>query len=148
MSTKSSIMCFDGAHLYREAFEDDVVYLELEKVQFEASNGRIQVQIPVSTWETLRAAEVFTPSYIDKTEEALIEEATADIDKRLSDYNAAKQEGNERKASLLGFLGCLTYGSIDLPRQEQIDNTVRAMLDIRAREIAIAEQIKNNFDDK
>lgn len=146
MSTKSTIMYFEDAHLYHEAFEDDAVYLELENVQFKASNNRVQLRIPVSAWESLRKGQSFNPYYIDKTDEVLLEEAINEIDKRLLDYHEALKEGNEKKAHIVAFIGTLTYGSIDLPREEQISNTFQARLKRREEERVISEQIKKNLE--
>ena len=54
MSTKSTIAHDRNFHLYREAFDEDYVYLEVEGTKFEASYNRVMLPIPVHVWEALR----------------------------------------------------------------------------------------------
>lgn len=53
MSTKSTISHGNTYHLYEEMFDVSNVYLEIEKVEFEASNNHVQVQIPIKIWRQM-----------------------------------------------------------------------------------------------
>ena len=53
MSTKSTLAHGPGFHLYHECFEQDTVYLELEKTHFECYPDRVTVAIPVVAWEVI-----------------------------------------------------------------------------------------------
>ena len=55
MSTKSSISHSNRHHLYHEVFEDNHVYLELERVEFDASPARVTVEIPKDIFESMIA---------------------------------------------------------------------------------------------
>lgn len=54
MSTKCTLVQGKGFHLFEECFEEDAVYLELEKAEFEASNHSVKVRIPIEIWEVIR----------------------------------------------------------------------------------------------
>lgn len=54
MSTKCTLAHGKDFHLFEECFEEDAVYLELEKAEFEASNHSIRVRIPIDIWEIIR----------------------------------------------------------------------------------------------
>jgi hypothetical protein len=54
MSTKCTIACGENFHFYREALDDNHVYLELDTTYFEASYRRVMLPIPIHIWETIR----------------------------------------------------------------------------------------------
>lgn len=47
MSTKITVAYGDNFHLYRESFDEDYIYLEMEGVQFEASYNQVTMPIPI-----------------------------------------------------------------------------------------------------
>lgn len=55
MSTKISLSYGKNHHLYQEIFDSSHVYLQLDDVEFEVSNGRAMLQIPVKIWREMLA---------------------------------------------------------------------------------------------
>jgi len=57
MSTKSTISHSDKYHLYEEAFDADLIYLQLDDPTYlqvdmwEASHGKVTVAVPAETWK-------------------------------------------------------------------------------------------------
>ena len=67
MSTRVTIACGDGYHLYNECLTEDV-YLELDgdKLEYEASNNHVNVHIPKEVINAIIAKGPFTVRYSDK----------------------------------------------------------------------------------
>ncbi len=53
MSTKITISYDKKHHLYQEIFDVSNVYLEVSGHDFEASNGRVMVQIPIKAFRSM-----------------------------------------------------------------------------------------------
>lgn len=71
MSTKSTLVYGPGFHLYHECFEQDNVYLELEKTHFECCPDRVTVAIPVVVWEVIRQLEGVDFSWAAKSDDEI-----------------------------------------------------------------------------
>jgi hypothetical protein len=54
MPPKDPIVYGKNFHFYREAREQNYVYLELEDAPYEACYLRVMVVVPVDVWETIR----------------------------------------------------------------------------------------------
>ena len=54
MSTKSGLVYGHDFYLFKEAFEDDGLYLKLEGSDFIAIPGCVTVKIPLAVWEVIR----------------------------------------------------------------------------------------------
>ncbi|MEL6578591.1 MAG: hypothetical protein AAFQ14_02475 [Cyanobacteria bacterium J06621_12] len=139
MSTKSSIVYGNSFHLYKECFDEENVYLELESVEFNASNNQVTVTIPVAIWEVIRAygaVDLSYANYSDAEIETIVEE---EVDRRMEKYRSTKDERARKFASLSGSI---CYGSAELPKNEQIENGVRYYRQVRERQLAIKNQIE------
>ena len=139
MSTKSSIAYGNNFHLYKECFDEENIYLELESVEFNASNNQVTVTIPVAIWEAIRtygAVDLAYVNYSDAEIEAIVEE---EVDRRIEEYQSTKDEQAKKFVSLSGSI---YYGSADLPRKEQIEKGVRYYRQVRESQIAIKNQIE------
>jgi len=55
MSTKVSISWDKNFHLYQEIFDVSNVYFKLEGCEFEATNDKVMVQIPIKVWRKMIA---------------------------------------------------------------------------------------------
>lgn len=117
MSTKATIAYGPNFHLYREALDEDFVYLELEGVRFEASYQRVMVPIPVHIWEIIRRYPGIDLSFAEKTDEELRQHVARDVDDRIARYS----EADEKAKGLIALFGSLAFGSADTPREEQIE---------------------------
>ena len=71
MSTKSTLAHGPGFHLYHECFEQDTVYLELEKAHFECYPDRVTVAIPVVVWEVIRQSAGADFSWAAKSDDEI-----------------------------------------------------------------------------
>ncbi len=116
MSTKNSLAHGPNFHLYREAFDENNVYLELEGTQFEASYNRVLLPIPIHIWELIRCYPSIDFEHADKTDVELSQHVEREVDERLKHY----QEASEKAKTLVSLFGSLVFGSIDQPREEQI----------------------------
>jgi hypothetical protein len=138
MSTKSTIAYGDTFHFYREALDDNYVYLQLEQVPFEASYNRVMVPIPVHIWEVIRQYPGIDLSWVDKSDEEILEYVTQAVDERLR----MVEEAGERK-SLVALFGSLVYGSADEPRDQQIHQGVEYYKKVRSHQQQVSAAIEN-----
>jgi hypothetical protein len=53
MSTKVSLSYGPKFHLYQEMFDCDNVYLQMDGHEFEISNNRAMIQIPLEVWNKI-----------------------------------------------------------------------------------------------
>lgn len=53
MSTKITISHSSRHHLYEEIFDKSNVYLKIEGHEFEISNDKVMIQIPIETWRAM-----------------------------------------------------------------------------------------------
>ena len=139
MSTKSSIAYGKDFHLYQECFDEENVYLELDSVEFNASNNQVTVTIPVAVWEVIRAYQAVDLSLADRSDgeiEAMVEE---EVDQRIEKYQSTD---DERAKQIVSLFGVLCYGSADLPRNEQIEKGIQYYCQVRERQLAIKNQIQ------
>lgn len=92
MSTKCSLTHGPGFHLYREMFDDDNVYLEVEGTHFEAAYNRVMLPIPVHVWEVIRRYPGASYEYTDKTDAELRDEVERSVGGRLKRYEGSSQK--------------------------------------------------------
>lgn len=137
MSTKATIAHGPNFHFFREVFDDDNIYLELEHVPFEASYNRVTVPIPVHIWEVIRRHEGTDLSFADKTDEEIRSLVEREVDERISQYH---QETDERRKRLAGF-GSMVYGGADCSREEQIESGIAYFRQKRDHQRKIREAI-------
>src|ERR1700744_4370957 len=133
MSTKCTIVHGDQFHFYHEVLDDDHVYLELDTTHFEAGYGRVMVPIPIHIWETIRHHGGAQLGLADKKDEELLAMVESEVDQRIVDYQQAVCEEPNR-AGLVSFFGCLTYGTADSPRVDQIHKEMEYFLHKRQRQ--------------
>lgn len=53
MSTKITISHGKNYHLWEEIFDRSNVYLRVEGHEYETSNGKVMVQIPIEVWRSM-----------------------------------------------------------------------------------------------
>ena len=150
MSTKATIAYGNNFHLYREVFDEDFIYLEMEGVRFEASYNRVMIPIPVHIWEVIRRR--LEPSAVAKqrryppghtgtdlswaniTEEEIVRYVEQQVDERIEKYQQAEDEPNKR---LMALLGSMPYGTADLPRQQQIEQGIAHYQNLREHQLQV-----------
>lgn len=120
MSTKSTIAYGSTFHFYHEALDDSYVYLELEQVEFEASYNRVMIPIPVHVWEVIRQYPGIDLSWVEKSDQDIVDHVAENVDDRIRQY----EEAEENKKGLVSLIGCLVFGTADAPRAEQIEQGV------------------------
>jgi hypothetical protein len=123
MSTKGTIAFGDNFHFYREAGDNDRVYLELEGVQFSAGYNRVMVPIPVHVWEVIRQYQGIDLSAADMTDDEIRDRVGKEVDRRIAKW----EESGEGKVSIVS--ASFVYGGVDAPREEQIQNGMEYFLD-------------------
>ncbi|MBC3920056.1 hypothetical protein H8L32_21495 [Undibacterium sp. CY18W] len=137
MSTKSSLAHGPNFHLYSEAFHDGHVYLELEGAQFEVSNNRVMLSIPVPVWEVIRRCPGMTFDYADKTDAELRHHVEREVDERLK--HCAEASYNANAATPL--YGSIIYGSVDRQREDQIVSGIAYFNKIRTHQREVLQAI-------
>lgn len=120
MSTKCSITHVADFHLYNDLLDDEHVFLQLERVDFEVASGSVTVRIPVHIWEYLRRFPGADLSDANVSNDQILREATEAVDSRLVKVASASAE----QCSLIEIGGSLVMGGVDLPRDRQIANYV------------------------
>ena len=136
MSTKSSIACGPNFHFYREAFEQDAVYLELEQAFFEASPDKVTVAIPVVVWEVIRQYAGADLSWAAKTDEEIRQWVENEVEERI----ALSQTASANRA-FFGRVGNLAFGSVDDPRELQQERGLAYCFEIRQKQRQLITQV-------
>lgn len=139
MSTKCSIAHGTGFHLYNEVFDDEHVFLQLDKADFEATPDSVMVKLPLHVWEYIRSFPGADLSDADLSDEQIREEAIKAVDSRLTQAAQAKQ-GEVR--NLIGIASDLVMGSIDLPRDQQIATYVARRQRQRAQQQEVLARVE------
>lgn len=117
MSTRATLAYGSTFHLYKEAFDESYVYLELEQVQFEVEYNRVMVPIPVHIWEVIRQYPGLDLSLAEKTDAELLEEVVKAVDERIERFAAAE----DKSRAWIALAGSLVFGSAEAPRAKQIE---------------------------
>lgn len=139
MSTKATVAYGPNFHLYKEVFDENFIYLELEGVSFEASYNRVMVPIPVHIWEVIRQYPGTDLSWSDKTDEDIESYVEQEVNERIRKY---EQADNDQHRSLIALCGSLTYGEADSPHQEQLERGVAYFKQLREHQQQIKQAIE------
>ncbi|MDJ0570776.1 MAG: hypothetical protein QNJ53_17270 [Pleurocapsa sp. MO_192.B19] len=156
MSTKATVAYGKNFHLYKEIFDENFIYLELEGVQFEASYNRVMIPIPVHIWEVIRQYEGTDLSWAYRTDDEIVRYVEQEVDKRIQKYQQAENEksgatprrrktqGNAHQESkrLIALLGSMPYGNADTPRQQQIEQGITYFKSLREHQQQICQAIE------
>lgn len=144
MSTKSTLAYGDNFHLYRECFDDENVYLELNGLHFETTPGSAMVQIPLVVWEVIRGYSPADFSLVDKTDEELRSLAESYVQDRIDSVEQAEAEGrHESQIAFRKMVGMLVHGTYDQPRFEQLRLGVESLTAQRARQRTLRDAIES-----
>ena len=139
MSTKATVAYGKNFHLYKEVFDEDSIYLEIEGVPFEASYNRVMIPIPIHIWEVIRQYEGTDLSWANKTDEEIVRYVEQEVDKRIQKYQQAENEQSKR---LIALFGSMPYGAADLPRQQQIEKRITYFNSLREHQLQIKQAIE------
>lgn len=122
MSTKCTLAHGNNFHFYKEVFDEENVYLELNNLPYETWSNHhsfppvytVAVTIPLPIWEVIRQHTIAQFDWVDKTDEEIRNAATESIDADIAKYNNASDEDKKwrRRANLA------------TPREERIDELV------------------------
>lgn len=140
MSTKCSIAHGTGFHLYNEVFDDEHVFLQLDKADFEAMPDSVMVKVPLHVWEYIRCFPGADLSYAGVSDEQIHEEAVHAVDSRLAE---AAEASSDRMRNLIAVGGSFVMGDIALPRDEQIANYVAHHQRQRAQQREVLAQVES-----
>jgi len=136
MSTKSTIAHGPNFHLYNEAFEQDCVYLTLDKTDFEATPDSITVAIPVVVWEVIRQSAGADLSWASKSDEEIRAFVEKEVDRRLS-----LNQTDTSNSAFVCLIGVQTFGPASDPRDSQIERGLACYFEIREKQLFLARQI-------
>jgi hypothetical protein len=137
MSTKASLAHGEDFHFYNEIFDDQHVYLELRKAEFEATQDQVMVRIPLEVWITIQRIKPPHMDVVNKSDQELLEMARNDVDQRIAHFKAAKTD----QTRVFGaHLSSFVYGDADKPRSVQIKLGMRHYLRERKQQRAIFER--------
>ncbi len=139
MSTKVTVAYGKNFHLYKEIFDENFIYLELEGVQFEASYNRVMMPIPVHIWEIIRQYEGTDLSWASRTDDEIAQYVEQEVDKRIQKLKEAE---NEKSKRLIALLGSMPYGMADIPRQQQIEKGIAYFESLREHQQQICQAIE------
>src|SRR6185312_13038109 len=109
----------ENFHLYREVFDSDHVYFEIDTTHFEAGYGRVMIPIPLHVWETIRHLGGAELDLVDRSDEELLARVQKEVEERMAEYQRVARERPDR-ADFFAILGSLVYGSADEPQDQQI----------------------------
>jgi hypothetical protein len=138
MSTKSSLAHGSGFHLYHECFEQDNVYLELEKAHFECYPDRVTVAIPIVVWEVIRQSAGADFSWVAKSDDEIRSYVEQEVHERITDF---QNKDSESKRFL--FVGNGVFGDASEPKENQIEKGLAFYFGERDRQRKIFEQIQD-----
>ena len=138
MSTKSTLAHGPGFHLYHECFEQDTVYLELEKAHFECYPDRVTVAIPVVVWEVIRQSAGADFSLAAKSDDEIRSYVEQEVHERITDFQN-KDSGSKRFL----FVGNGVFGSASEPIEIQIEKGLAYYFGERDRQSKLFEQIQD-----
>jgi hypothetical protein len=138
MSTKSSLAYGPHFHLYSEMGDADNVYLELEGVEFETSERRVMMAIPVAVWEVIRQHTAVDLSFADKSDDDIQQLVESAVHERTIRYAQA----SEREKKSLKLSGVIIYGAADFSQGAQIARGWEYYTRLRQRQSKIKQDIE------
>ena len=127
MSTRATLSYGPNFHLFEEVFDEEHVYLELSRADFEATPGRVLVTIPLAVWEVVRAHSTFDASLADLDDTALLAHVEAEVDVRIAGRDP---------------FGFGVYGSPDDPREEQMERGLAWRRERRAAQRRVRDEVR------
>ncbi len=134
MSTKYTLSHGDNFHLYKECFDDSNVHLQLDGVQFEASQNSVCVTIPVVIWEVIRkqaGIDLFWPTQSDDAIRQFVE---IEVDKRICEFTKSDKSINI-------ISGIMLFGPVTDDRETQIQRAIEYYQSQREEQLKIHAQI-------
>ena len=150
MSTKASLAHGEGFHFYNEIFDDQHVYRELRKAEFEATQDHVMVRIPLlaptaapggpgalEVWITIQRIKPPHMDVVGISDQELLEMARHDVDQRIAHFKAARTDPTRVFGA---HVGSFVYGDADKPRSVQIKLGMRHYLRERKQQRAILER--------
>lgn len=140
MPPKVTIAYGRDFHFFRDAQEDNFVYLELEDVPFEVGYRRVMIAIPVDVWGTLRSLAPVELDLINASDSELIELVEAKVSQRVSEYKSIRSSHPE-KADLIRFNESIKFGPADDEREEQLARGISYYKSERERQRAITARM-------
>jgi hypothetical protein len=138
MSTKSSLASGDNFHFFEEMFENDGVYLTLNRCEFLADPDSITVKIPLAVWEVIRKKTIADFSLVEKTDEDIAVAVTEKVKERVARWEESKRNGNHHQ---LAF-GSVAYLPVDAPEADQIAAGIESEIERREEQRALLMEIK------
>lgn len=133
MSTKISLFYKDDLHLYREALDEDTVYLKFRK-------EGVKVTLDITMKDFARVAGTFDIGSLERQASV--------TDEEIRDYCGREVDRRMASDGLPRFGGGGVYGSHDSPRETQIKQGVDFYTARRNKLRAMLEDIKNSRSSK
>jgi len=123
--------------LYHDCFEQDNVYLELEKTHFECYPDKVTVAIPVVVWEVIRQSAGADFSWAAKSDDEIQSFVEQEVHGRLTAFQD-KESGSKKF-----MFGNSVFGLASEPRENQIEKGLAYYFGERDRQRKIFEQIQD-----
>ena len=140
MPSKTTLAYGQGFHFYKEARNNDYVYLELEDIAYDAGYRRVMIAIPVDVWEVIRGLGGTDLDLVNATDEELIRIVESKVTERILQYESALKLTPE-KAHKLRFSDSEVLGAADEPRDRQLARGIEYYATQRRRQREIVERI-------
>jgi hypothetical protein len=137
MSNKSTIVSGPTFSLSTDLFDNEQVYLELDGVEFEATNQRVQVAIPIAIWEVIRKHSPLDLSLIDKSDAEIQQMAEAEVDQRRREDAEVTEQARKWSSTLTS----LAYGFAETSRETQVAEVRDYFVQLRQWQIKVQKDI-------
>lgn len=119
MTIRTTLAYGRSFHFYKEAHNDNYVYLELEDIPYDAGYRRVMVAIPVDIWEVIRGLGGANLDLVNSTDEDLIRIVESKVRDRMSKYESIRASTPE-KAELFRFSDSVIFGAADETQDRQL----------------------------
>jgi hypothetical protein len=106
-------------HFYKEARNNDYVYLELEDIAYDAGYRRVMIAIPVDVWEVIRGLGGTNLDLVNATDDELARIVESRVTERISHYESVRIQTPE-EAHIFRFSDSEVFGAADEPREQQL----------------------------
>ena len=141
--TKINLSSGEGYKVYKQCFDADNIYLQLEEVEVLKNDTNHVVIIPVWMWENIR--KVSLPIDVDlvvMTEEEIQKKASEEVDIRIRELSLFGGEDN--MAKLIKMENYAIFGDVRESKENQIKKAISYYLKQRDKQKNILRKINFN----
>lgn len=141
MSTNIPLASGNSFRFSKEIFDEQYVYLELKGVEFEASQNRVKISIPIGIWEVIRKLGAPDLEFIDTTDGELLILVEKEVDERIQEHEQ-NPTANISGTAVFGRASDLKEDQIQrrmeyYKKQRQEQQEIKAMIDSVAKGVEV-----------